>query len=514
MGRSIGTLTTSPGCTARLSSGLRFISRSPTRTGMVCAVPSGAARMTYRCEPASFSRPPASDRTCNRVRGPSISYTPGLPTAPITDTFLLPYSRMNTETCGSCRYFCVRASRSLSSTCMAVRPRTSISPRSGREIVPLSETRTVRFSSGISKTLISRRSSAPTGWSAAAAGRRPPGPIGRACSISGVAGVSWGAGPSWTGWSSAPRAGPSVSGVISPIRSSVRLAVMDHLEGVRRSERVEIAHAVIEIVRRVPAQTVGARLDRHLGVRAVPHRRAIVGQAIVADALERIRPAGSHLDRVMVQRAPVADLAAHAPGEILLVGGRPGRADEVQVALQRREGDIPVECPLQTRRSPETGAEMALADKTMVIAAGAIPRLEHHGAGLEIPLDRGRRIEPEARQDGALAGVAALGAVLEGDARHDALQEEGRLGQDAHPAEHRQRRLVAVQQTDRIGHHGVGGRVVDPLAAQVGLEAQPAAAERAQTGGDGVVLAPQTLVDLGDGPLAHRIELVLERHEE
>src|SRR6266446_4027941 len=83
----------------------------------------------------------------------------------MTDTFLLPNSRTNTDTWGSCRYFWLSASRRWSSSCIAVSPLTSISPRSGREIVPFSETRTMRFSSGISKTLISRRSSAPTGCS-------------------------------------------------------------------------------------------------------------------------------------------------------------------------------------------------------------------------------------------------------------------------------------------------------------------------------------------------------------
>jgi hypothetical protein len=87
----------SPGLMPTLATGLRLAIRSKTFTAIRLGVPFPVSRRTYSSAPASSFSPPAWESTCKSVRGPSISYTPGFPTAPTTETRLLPYSLMKTE---------------------------------------------------------------------------------------------------------------------------------------------------------------------------------------------------------------------------------------------------------------------------------------------------------------------------------------------------------------------------------------------------------------------------------
>ena len=78
----------------------------------------------------------------------------------MTDTFTLWISRRRTETAGVGRYS-VSAFVNVSRSCIGVRPAAITSFSSGREIFPSGRTGTVRVSSGLSHTAMSRTSSGP-----------------------------------------------------------------------------------------------------------------------------------------------------------------------------------------------------------------------------------------------------------------------------------------------------------------------------------------------------------------
>src|SRR5262245_53302893 len=89
----------------------------------------------------------------------------------------------------------------------------------------------------------------------------------------------------WRPWSRPRAPAPPATG--RPGTGLLWLISSAHLERIGRPERVEVAAAVVEIVRRIPLEVGDRDPDRHLGIRPITRRPRPGGQVIVPDQEQR-----------------------------------------------------------------------------------------------------------------------------------------------------------------------------------------------------------------------------------